>query len=393
MMQIWRHIINSNSSSKTFSIAKKIVLGFILVALLHPFLANDVPLIAKNEQGIKFPVFQKISNEAVVSTSKYQWKINPPIPYSAMSLDLKNGNYKSPFEKQNVDRWSARHWLGTDQLGRDTFAGLIHGTWIALLIGLFSALFSVVIGVVIGSLSGYFGNDKIKLNIVQCILIFISATLLIYQISYGYVFGSPIDFLLEFLMLSITIALLLTLMKLTNYLKLPVFSFPFDALVVRILEIFKSIPNLFLILAFLVIFKNPSIWNIILILAIIYWPISCRYTRAEVMSVRSEDFIKSAESLGLPNSKTLFRHILPNAIGPAMITFAFTVSSAIVAEAVLSFLGFGLSVEQVTWGSMLSQVRDNLNAWWLVCFPGFLLFLIVVSFNTIANHLAVKIKN
>jgi len=368
-----------------------VLMGFFLIAILHPFIANDVPLIAKTEQGISSPVMQKIFGSPL-SNSQYQWSLMPLIPYSANTIDFNNSNYKSPFSKQKYASIKQRHWLGTDRLGRDTLAGLLYGAWIALIVGIFAALFSVVLGVCIGMLSGYFGNEKLKLNLVQILLLLTFIMLLFYQLSQGFVFGLEMDFLWELIVFVLLSGVFLSMMTLSSKITIKSISIPIDSIVVRILEIFKSIPNLFLILALLAIIKQAQIIDIIWIIALVTWPISARYTRAEVMAVQEENFIKSAESLGVSKVNILFKHLLPNIIGPALITFAFTVSSAIVVEAVLSFLGLGLSVEQVTWGSMLAEVRQYYKAWWLVLFPGLQLFLIMITFNKLSEHISLYVK-
>jgi len=369
-----------------------VLLSFIIIAILHPFIANDVPLIAKNEKGISSPVFQKLCGQQIEDISTYKWKVMPIIPYSANTIDFNNSNYKSPFKSQQYTSLHQRHWLGTDRLGRDTLAGLLYGAWIALVVGVFAALFSVIIGVIVGMISAYFGDNKMKLNLIQLLLLMIFLIVTSYQLSNGLVYGTNIDFLLELTVFGLFSLFVGILIKLCSSLQISQFSIPFDSIVLRILELFKSIPKLFLILALLSIVKQAQVADIIWIIALVTWPISCRYTRAEVLAVQEENYIQSAEGLGISNMNILFKHLLPNILGPALITFAFTVSSAIVLEAVLSFLGLGLSVDQVTWGSMLAEVRQYYKAWWLVLFPGLLLFLIVITFNKLSEHISLSLK-
>ena len=381
LIKIWRHL---RKLQKT-RFAIYIILAWVMIAILHPFIANDSPLLAKNQEGICSPIILKIFNPKSIDHNEYSWKLMPLIPYSSRTLDLKNANYKSPFEQQDVSGFHTRHWLGTDKLGRDTFAGLLYGSYFALIIGIGASLLSVLIGVSIGLFAGYWKNDKLTLNPIQILFSLLMGFSLFYSLSVGFFFGFAFDVLFEIIFIVILMSILAYLLNLSGHLKLRSYSIPVDNIVLRILEVFKSVPVLFFILSFLALFPVANTYSIIIIIAIVTWPISCRYTRAEVLSINEEDYIESARVLGLPNLNIVTQHILPNVISPALIVFAFGVSSAVVLEATLSFLGLGLSVDQVTWGSMLSEVRSNFKAWWLVFFPGVMLFVVVSSMNVLSD--------
>lgn len=383
LSKIWRHL---RKLQKT-RLAIYIIFVWVLIAILHPFIANDRPLLAKNQDGngICSPIILKIFNPKSIDHNEYSWKLMPLIPYSSNTLDLKNANYKSPFGQQDVSGFHTRHWLGTDKLGRDTLAGLIHGSYFALIIGIGAALLSVIIGVSIGIFAGYWRNEKLKLNPVQMVASVLMGFSILYSLSVGYFFGFALDFLYELLFAMLLLFVFGYLIYVSGRLKLKQYSIPVDNVVLRILEVFKSVPVLFFVLSFLAVFTVTNTYGIIIIIAIVSWPISCRYTRAEVLSINEEDYIESARILGLPDINIVSQHLLPNVISPALIVFAFGVSSAVVLEATLSFLGLGLSVDQVTWGSMLSAVRSNFKAWWLVLFPGFMLFVVVSSMNVLSD--------
>jgi len=381
LIKIWRHLIGIRKTR----FAIYIIVVWVTIAMLHPFLANDQALLAKNKEGLYSPVLSKILNPKSFDQNEYSWALMPIIPYSSGSLDLKNANYKSPFANQKVSSLYTRHWLGTDKLGRDTFAGLIYGSYFALIIGIGASLLSVLIGLSIGLFTGYWKNDKLKLNIIQIALSLIMFITFIYSLSVGFFFGFKFDVIYEFSFLSFFIVIFSILIYQSRRLNLSSYPIPVDSMVMRILEVFKSVPVLFFVLSFLAVFTGANAYSIIIIIAIVTWPISCRYTRAEVLSINQEDYIESARILGLPNLKIVGQHILPNVISPALIVFAFGVSSAVILEATLSFLGLGLSVDQVTWGSMLSEVRSDFKAWWLVLFPGIMLFVVVSSMNIISD--------
>lgn len=378
-LNIWQYLKNDRKSS----LAIRFLVVWIIIAILHPFIANDKALISKTNEGLVFPIF----SSKTINQTTYDWKLMPLIPYSSTSLDLNNSNYKSPFSKQQTTGLR-RHWFGTDKLGRDTLAGLLYGSFLALIIGFGASFFSVVLGVFIGLLAGYYRDDQLSFNLAQYLLGFVLLSIFIYSLSTGFFFGYKYDALYETLFLIDWLVLLITGIHYLGRLSMKKYNFKLDSIILRILEVFKSIPVLFFILSFLALITNAGIYSIIIIIALVSWPISCRYTRAEVISLREESFITSAKMLGLPDLKILLNHVLPNVISPALIVFSFGVSSAVVLEATLSFLGLGLSVDQVSWGSMLSEVRSNFKAWWLVLFPGIMLFLVVSSMNAISKRIS-----
>ena len=288
----------------------RIVILFVIISLCHPFIANDVPIVIKDQNGISFPIIKKIFGNGLYIENESEWSIMPPIPYSANTVDLNNSNYKSPFSTQKVNGPFYRHWLGTDKLGRDTLAGLLYGTWIALLVGTLAALSAVTIGVSLGLLAGYYGNMGIQFNAAQFALLILGLVWLIYLLTNGLFFGSNYDMLLELGVILFSGLCLYVLIKYLGRISMNKYSLPFDQIVLRILELFKSVPNLFLILALLAVIKYPSIFSIVWIIAFVSWPISCRYTRAEVLAAKEEDYIKSAKSLGIPSKTIVLKHIL-----------------------------------------------------------------------------------
>ena len=160
----------------------------------------------------------------------------------------------------------------------------------------------------------------------------------------------------------------------------------------RLIEVFRSIPGLFLLLALLSLGVKSSIFFIAFIISILRWPTLSRYARGEVLKVREEGYIRSAITLGLPRWKIIKDHLLPNALGPVIVNVSFGISTAILVESGLSFLGLGLGVESVSWGSLLSAARSNYQAWWLALFPGLAIFFTVLIFNVLGSYYA-KIIN
>ncbi len=159
-----------------------------------------------------------------------------------------------------------------------------------------------------------------------------------------------------------------------------------DMLGMRLVEIFESIPTLFLLLTF-VAFFGRSLYLMMVIIGLTSWPGYARYVRAEFLRLRQQDFVQAAVVQGLPLHSILFRHILPNGVAPILVAASFGVASAILAEATLSFLGLGL-VDDPSWGQMLNQaVKASSFNWWMAMFPGGAIFLTVFAYNMIGESL------
>lgn len=162
------------------------------------------------------------------------------------------------------------------------------------------------------------------------------------------------------------------------------FSGVVDILGMRLVEIFESIPTLFLLLTF-VAFFGRSIYIMMIIIGLTSWSGYARYIRAEFLKLRKMDFVQSTIASGLPLNSILFRHMLPNGVAPLLVGLSFGVASAILAEATLSFLGLGL-VDAPSWGQMLNQaVQSSTFNWWMAIFPGGAIFMTVFAYNLIGE--------
>ncbi|ADJ27286.1 ABC transporter permease [Nitrosococcus watsonii] len=164
------------------------------------------------------------------------------------------------------------------------------------------------------------------------------------------------------------------------------FSGVMDIIGMRLVEIFEAVPTLFLLLTFVAFFER-SLYLLMVIIGLTSWSGYARYVRAEFLRLRQQDFVQAALACGLPLRSILFRHMLPNGIGPILVAASFGVASAILAEAVLSFLGLGL-VDDPSWGQMLNQaVKSSTFNWWMAAFPGGAIFLTVFAYNLIGEAL------
>ena len=159
---------------------------------------------------------------------------------------------------------------------------------------------------------------------------------------------------------------------------------PIDTFVSRGIELLNSIPRLLLIITITAVVER-SIWIVMIIIGITGWTGIARFTRAEFLRIRSLEFVQAAQSLGFSNLRTIFKHALPNALAPVFVSIAFGIASAILIESGLSFLGIGVPDDIVTWGSLLNLGRQNLEAWWLIIYPGIAIFLTITIYNMIAE--------
>ena len=225
---------------------------------------------------------------------------------------------------------SMAHWLGTDGLGRDVASRLVHGARISLLIGLTTGILSVLIGLPIGALAGYAGGAV-------------------------------------------------------------------DAALSRLIEATLCFPGLVITIALLSVGPSwlmalPETARIALALGLIGWTHAARYLRGEFRRLRSSESIVSARAAGAGHLRIVWRHLLPQSLGPILVTMAFGVGGAALAEATLSFIGVGISPPAATWGELLFQALHHVgHAWWLALFPGAALFVLLLGCNELAEGLRVKL--
>jgi peptide/nickel transport system permease protein len=160
-----------------------------------------------------------------------------------------------------------------------------------------------------------------------------------------------------------------------------------DLALSRLIEVVLCFPVLFLLLA-LAAFLPPSPVTIILAIGLTAWPGDARYARAEIMRIKELDYARAARAAGATTPRILARHLLPNALPPLIVSAAFGIGWAILAEAALSFLGVGLPAPAISWGGILSAAPVYIEeAWWIALFPGLALFLTVSAYNLLAEGL------
>jgi len=160
-----------------------------------------------------------------------------------------------------------------------------------------------------------------------------------------------------------------------------------DALISRITDAMLACPFLILAIA-LAAFLGPSLTNAMIAIGISATPVFIRLTRAQVLSVKVEDYVEAARAVGNSHLRIALRHILPNVVAPLIVQATLAVAAAVIAEASLSFLGLGQQPPAPSWGSMLNTAKNYIdNAPWMAVWPGLSIFLLVLSFNLVGDGL------
>ncbi len=196
------------------------------------------------------------------------------------------------------------------------------------------------------------------------------------------VYGAPVSLLVGFVAVGIAVAIGTVLGCTAGY-----YGGWWDSLVMRFVDLMQSIPTFFLILS-AIAFLRPSIWLIMVIIGLTGWMGVCRMVRAEVLSLKAREFVLAARVQGAGDARILFRHLLPNAMVPVLVSATLGIAGAILVESSLSFLGLGVQPPQPSWGNMLAQARDNLaGGWWVTVFPGTAIFLTVLGYNLLGEGL------
>lgn len=406
-----------------------ILLVLVLVAIFSPFLANNQPLYVKYHGESFYPAWETFWDETAVDSVElssgeikvfeYQlidWRSEPVesavwpiIPYAPGIADKYNRDYTHPNYEQRLMNANGeivempghlRHYLGTDKLGRDVASGLVHGTKISLLVGVISMGIALIIGIVLGALAGYFGDYDYQLTRLQfwlsCLGVFLGFFYGIYNRSFeiNEAFSQSTIAGAGSLLYGLGLWVVIVLLFGAAGKKLSKGDFwcksvnvPLDSLVNRLIEVLNSIPTLILIISISAILAEKSLYTLMVIIGLTSWTGIARLMRAEVLRIKQMEFIQAGKVMGYSNSRLILKHVIPNGLGPIFVSFAFGVASAILVESGLSFLGIGVPDDVITWGSMLSLGREEFEAWWLVLYPGFAIFITITIANLIGEGL------
>jgi peptide/nickel transport system permease protein len=253
----------------------------------------------------------------------------------ALALIVGPALYRTPIDaidfKAKLRGPSLAHPLGTDDLGQDLLARILYGGRISLAVGVTAMLIAVTLGVLVGAAAGYYGG----------------------ALDHG-------------------------LMRLT--------------------DLFLALPQLPILLLVIYLFRDAArsafgaeTGIFLLVVGVIgglRWMPAARLVRAQFLTLREREFVQAARALGAPAARQIARHILPNAVGPVVVAASLDVAAAIIVESTLSFLGLGFPPDIPTWGRILFDAKDTLDAapHWAI-FPGTAIFLTVLAINYIGDGL------
>jgi peptide/nickel transport system permease protein len=201
------------------------------------------------------------------------------------------------------------------------------------------------------------------------------------DIASGMIHGSRISLSIGFVAVGIAVMIGVILGAIAGY-----FGSWVDLVVSRLFEIMLSIPTFFLLITVAALLP-PSIFLTMAIIGMTSWVGMARFTRNEFLRIRNLDYVTSAIALGVTDRKVMFKHILPNALAPVIVSVVLGIAGAILVESSLSFLGIGVPAELVTWGSILHEASTTTFAWWLAVFPGFAIFITVLAYYLVGEGL------
>ncbi len=276
--------------------------------------------------------------------------------------------------------------LGTDELGRDVFARMLQGAWVSLTVGFVAVGISVAIGILLGGLAGYYGQQYLLSGHAALVLMAIAV-----------IAAAVVKLWLTAAVIGIAMVAGGTWFyhrqRQSNpsqsvwarWLWWPTMSI--DTLIMRAVDIMLCFPSFFLILT-VVALLPPSIYNIMVIIGLTSWMGTTRFVRAEFLSLREQDFVLAAKALGISDMRIIFRHVMPNAVAPVLVSATLGIASAMLTEAGLSFLGFGVPPPHATWGNILSDGKAYIfDAPWLTFAPGLVILVVVLAFNLFGEGL------
>jgi peptide/nickel transport system permease protein len=244
-------------------------------------------------------------------------------------------------------------------------------------------LIAAFIGIPIGALAGFMGDERLRVRRVPFMIHLLFGFLACYFIALSF-YGGAMNTLL-FAGCCILLIGITTLLARRFGQDAKSWIIPADTITLRSIEIIRSIPAFFLLFAILGMLESPGLIFVIVLIAFLWCPSIIRFVRAEALKLRNQPYVHSAIVLGLSDIKVIWRHIIPNAIGPALITIVFGIGSAVLIESGLSFLGIGIGPETVSWGKMLNLARSNFSAWWMALLPGAAIFLTITFFHRLGD--------
>lgn len=361
-----------------------ILLLLVILGLTGQFMANMRPLWCKIDQKTYWPVFEsqfskQLNIQFIEFDEQNKWqslpasdRIMPLVPFTA-ALRSPHKNLP-PLTPVN----GIQHWLGTDENGRDVLACLITGAQTCLFTAVLVLLVSLLVGGLLGGIAGYFGNDQLTLRWSKVILGVLSILIALFFLLLSRKGQSEtgLTWLQIIGVVSIAAMSAYILEKIAQKLNIgsTTTTIPVDNIIMRMAEIFESIPLLVLLLISASFIKDRTLTKIIILIGVFIWTGTARFLRSELLKVRKMDYIAAAQRLGIPAWRILLKHAMPNAIRPVLLMLTLSASGAIMIESALSFLNLGSNdITIITWGKMLQTARNNIELWWVWLPPGVLI--------------------
>jgi peptide/nickel transport system permease protein len=270
--------------------------------------------------------------------------------------------------------------LGTDELGRDVFARMLEGAFVSLSVGFVAVGIAVALGCALGGIAGHYG--RVRLPAPGWI---VAAAGLAVLVAAGVAVGRGARAPDVALWAALGV-LLLGSGAVGLVLRRPS-ALTVDTLITGLIDVMLCFPTFFLILTVIAVLK-PSIWNIMVVIGLTSWEGTARFVRAEILSLREQEFVQAATAVGASGPRTIRRHLLPNALAPVLVSATLGIAGAILTESALSFLGFGVPPPDATWGNIIADGRKYLfDAPWLTLIPGTAIFILVLAFNLFGEGL------
>lgn len=335
----WRDAWRRFRRRKLAMAALAFVFGLTLVAIFAPAIAGTKPLVVKYKGSIYFPAMGYYHRE---------WE-NP-----IFAKDRFRGRYAENLAKKDPESWAVWPLVYQDPYRR-VRAGERPG----------------VPENPFGKSGGPSRNNWLGTN-QQGFDVFASM-----------VHGAQTAVSVGFVSMSIAAAIGITLGATAGY-----FGRWVDVLLSRLIEVIMCVPSLVLILALVAMLDRVNNFHLMVIVGLTHWTGIARLTRAEFLKLKQMEFVSAARAMGAGSGRIMFMHVLRNALAPVLVPITFGIADAILIESGLSYLGFGASPPNPSWGTLLSAGRRNIEEmWWLILFPGAAIFLTVLAYNLIGEGL------